>query len=147
MVVSSNCAIPFTLYMYTYFWTYIICLIKKETKDALWQEKWLHLWWMNSFWWTWSIGYYQSNYLCFLSHSMKGGTIGILTFLGKIAISPDCINIQIGRNKQHSKAKTSLIVTLIYVSCRNYFYIKWGHFFFAHFFGHPVFCEECMFAY
>ena len=31
----------------------------------------------------------------FVSHSVKSGTIDILTYLGKIAISPDC-NILIG---------------------------------------------------
>ncbi len=40
----------------------------------------------------------------------------------KIAISSDC-NIQIGWNKLHSKAKTSF-VTLMYVSCRKYFYVQ-----------------------
>ena len=68
----------------------------------------------------------------------KSGTIGIVTSLGKMAISPNC-NIHMGCNELHSKAKFAF-VTLIYVSCHNYFYLlKTRAFFSLHiFFGHPV---------
>ena len=42
----------------------------------------------------------------FVSHSAKSDTIGIFTYLWKIAISPD-FKIQIDCNKRHSKTKSS----------------------------------------
>ncbi len=62
-----------------------------------------------------------NNKMCIMSHSSKSGTIGSLTSLEKITISP-VYNIQIGWNKRHSTVKTSC-VTLIYVSFAIAFYL------------------------
>ena len=51
-------------------------------------------------------------------HSAKSGTIDILTYFGKIAISPDC-NIQIGWNKRGFKSQ-EFIFDNLQVSCLNY---------------------------
>ena len=84
------------------------------------------VWWMNE--WILSIinminRYLSTNLIVSFCpiHAVKSGTIGIFASLGKNAISPDR-NIQIGWNKRLSKANISF-VTLIYVLCRNYFYL------------------------
>ncbi len=72
----------------------------------------------------------------------KVDTIGSLTSLGKIAISPVC-NIQIGWNKRHSKVNT--FVTLIYVSfaIAIAFYLHQARVLLvAQILGHPVFPRE-----
>ena len=70
------------------------------------------------------VGFIQINKVVvnFVSHiSAKSGTIGtpILTYLGEIAVSPDC-NIQIAWNKRNSKAK-SYYCECNLISCRNFF--------------------------
>ncbi len=104
---------------------------KKETKDQKTHKQTNNTVTRKSYWmlcdeWIRSNQHYQYVPMniadcVILSHSAKSCTIGILTSLGKIVISPDS-NIQIGWNKRHSKAKTSF-VTLSYVLCRNYFYL------------------------